>query len=88
MISSIHRNVKLTPRQRRAIPLILGARSIEEGCRGAGISPVTWYAWLKTGGFKAEVDRQREAVISEALDGLKGSVRCAVEGFLESSRCR
>ena len=29
--------VKLTPRQRRAIPLILAAKSIETGCRSAGI---------------------------------------------------
>jgi hypothetical protein len=47
--------------------MILAARSVEEGCRAAGITSVTWYAWLKDGGFKAEVDRQREAVISEAL---------------------
>jgi hypothetical protein len=61
--------------------LVFGARSIDEGCRSAGITKQTWHNWMKDGGFKAEVDRQREAVISEALDGLKGSVRGAVEGL-------
>ena len=38
--------VKLTPRQRRAIPLILAAKSIEIGCRSAGITRQTFYNWL------------------------------------------
>ena len=74
-------SVRLTARQRRAIPLVLAARSIEDGCRAAKIAPVTWYAWLKNEGFKAVVDEQREAVISEALDRLKAAVNEAVEGL-------
>ena len=74
-------SVRLTTRQRRAIPLVLAAKNIEEGCRAAKITAVTWYAWLKNEGFKAEVDRQREAVISEALDRLKAAINEAVEGL-------
>jgi Mg2+ and Co2+ transporter CorA len=59
--------------------LIAAAKSVEEGCRAAGITAQTWYNWLKDAPFKAEVDRQREAVTTEALDRLKGSVRVAVE---------
>ena len=85
MIFSIHQNpsdsVKLAPRQKRAIPLVVAARNIEEGCRSAAISTQTWYTWMKDKGFKEEVDRQRELVISDALDRLKGSVRGAVEGL-------
>jgi hypothetical protein len=73
--------VKLTPRQKRAMSLVFGARSVEEGCRAAGITPTTWYKWLKDKGFKAEVDRQREAITAEALDRLKGAVTSAVEGL-------
>jgi len=51
-------SIKLTARQRRAIPLVLAAKSIEEGCRAATITPVTWYAWLKNEGFKAVVEAQ------------------------------
>ena len=74
-------NVKLTLRKERAIPLVLASRTIEEGCRDAGISAVTWYAWLKDEEFRNEVERQRKAVITEALDRLKGSVIGAVEGL-------
>jgi len=85
MIRSIRQNssesVKLTARQRRAIPLVLPARNIEEGCRSARITTQTWYTWLREEGFKAEVDRQREEVISEALDRLKAAVNEAVEGL-------
>jgi transcription initiation factor IIE alpha subunit len=61
--------------------LVLSARNIEEGCRSAKITTQTWYTWLREGGFKAEVDRQREAVISEAMDRLKAAVNEAVEGL-------
>jgi len=85
VIRSIGKNslesIKLTARQRRAIPLVLAAKSIEEGCRLARITPVTWYAWLKNEGFKAVVEAQREAVVSEALNRLKAAVKGAVEGM-------
>jgi len=67
-------SIKLTARQRRAIPLVLAARNIEEGCRVAKITPVTWYAWLKNEGFKGVVEEQREAVVSEALNRLKAAI--------------
>ena len=85
MTRSIRKNsldsVRLTARQRRTIPLVLAAKNIGDGCRAAKIAPVTWYAWLKNEGFKAVVDEQREAVISEALDRLKAAVNEAVEGL-------
>ena len=85
MSHSISKNslesVKLTARQRRAIPLVLAAKNIEEGCRAAKITSVTWYAWLKNEAFQAVVDQQREAVIAEALDRLKAAASEAVEGL-------
>jgi len=63
VIRSIGKNslesIKLTARQRRAIPLVLAAKSIEEGCRLARITPVTWYAWLKNEGFSSAIDTLR-----------------------------
>jgi hypothetical protein len=61
--------------------LVLAARSIEEGCRTAGITRQTWYNWVKDEGFANDVYRRRERVISEALDRLKTSVAGAVEGL-------
>jgi len=74
-------STKLTPRQKKAIPLVLAAKNIEEGTRRAGITRMTWYTWMKREGFKEEVERQREEGISEALDGLKRGLRRAVEGL-------
>ena len=42
--------VKLNNRQKHAIPLALAARSIEKGCRVAGIAKRTWYNWMGTMG--------------------------------------
>ena len=50
----------LTRTQRRAIPLILAEKTIEAGCRSAGIPKQTFYNWLRrrpsgtsTGGSRA-----------------------------------
>jgi hypothetical protein len=71
----------LTRKQREAIPHLIGARSLEEGRRKAGVSKNTLYTWLKDEKFKAELDRLREEVISDALDRLKRSIADAVEGL-------
>lgn len=74
-------SVTLTPRQKHAIPLVLKARSIAEGCKSAGINKQTWYNWMRDEGFKEEVYSRREAVISEAFDSLRASITAAVEGL-------
>ncbi|MBA4417401.1 MAG: hypothetical protein C0392_05775 [Syntrophus sp. (in: bacteria)] len=71
----------LTAKQERAIPMVLVAKSIEEGCKLAKITKQTWFTWLKIDGFKAEVDRQRAAVVSEAMDRLKSALSDAVDGL-------
>src|SRR5271157_4653715 len=71
----------LTNRQKYSIPLILAAKSIEEGCRIAGIAKRTWYNWMRDEGFKEAVRERKGAVSSEALDHLKAALRRAVEGL-------
>ena len=73
--------VNLNNRQKHAIPLVLAARSIEEGCRAAGIAKRTWYNWMGDEALKEAVSLYREQVISDALDRLKSSVAFAVEGL-------
>jgi len=80
---------KLTDRQRRVIPYLLAAPSIEEGCRNARVNKTTVYAWLKEEPFREELRRQREEVVRGALDRLKAGVNRAVEkllGLLESEK--
>jgi hypothetical protein len=69
----------LTRKQRECIPHLIGAKSLEEGRLKAKVSKATLFKWLKEDTFKAELDRQREIVISEALDRLKASLSKAVD---------
>ena len=73
----------LTRKQVEAIPHLVGARSLEEGCRKAKVAKSTLYQWFKDETFKNELERQREGVIVEALERLKTSVTRAVDGLIE-----
>ena len=73
----------LTPRQIRVIPYLLGAPSIEEGCKRARVSKVSVYAWLKEKSFRAELKRQRDEMIGRALDSLKANIAKASETLVK-----
>ena len=70
---------KLTEKQLKAIPLILGGRTIEEGCKRAKVSKTSFYEWLKNPQFKDEFIRQRNEIVTFALDELKASTGEAVQ---------
>ena len=74
-------SVKLSSRQKHAIPLVLAAHSVEEGCRSAGITKQTWYNWMRDQALSEAVCQCREGVVSEALDRLKTAVVFAVDGL-------
>jgi hypothetical protein len=69
----------LTRRQRFAIPHLLSTKTDQEGCEKAGISRKTLYQWLKDPVFSKELGAQREIIITEALEYLKGSIARAVQ---------
>lgn len=73
----------LTRKQKEAIPHLIGTRSMEEGRVKAKLSKSTLYQWLKDETFKAELKRQREDMIAEALDRLKRAITTAVQGLTE-----
>jgi hypothetical protein len=73
----------LTRNQLRAIPSILGSKSITGGVKKAGISKTTFYEWLKNPDFKAEFVRQRQELVDLALHGLKASTGEAVKVLRE-----
>jgi HD-like signal output (HDOD) protein len=80
-------NGALTEEQLRAIPFLLAAPSIEEGCKRAKIGKATVYEWLKEDAFREELRRQRERVVEGALETLKASITKATEtlvGLLDS----
>ena len=64
----------LTNRQLLAIPRLLNSPSIEDGCKKARISRTTFYAWMREDSFRAELKRQRDEMIKDALDRLKSAI--------------
>jgi len=69
----------LTPRQQKAIPLIVTSPTYTAACQRARIHKTTLYKWLKIEAFKAELERQRDAVTQEAFGILSQSLTKAVE---------
>lgn len=73
---------KLTNRQLLAISQIITSSTLEEARIKAKISKGTLYAWLKEEAFKAELKRQRDEVVNEAMDRLKCAISKAVDGLI------
>ena len=61
------------------MPALVTADTYSEGAKRAGISRKTLYKWLKKPEFKAEFERRRDEVASEALGMLSQSMTKAVE---------
>jgi|SRR3972149_2091951 len=74
---------ELSVRQLRVIPYLLGAPSVEEGCKRARVSKAAVYGWLKEDTFRLELKRQRDAVIERALDSLKANISKATETLVK-----
>ena len=74
---------KLTPKQRRAIPILLMGKSIEEGCEQARISKGCYYRWSKQEFFPVALEKTREAIAKEALDRLRACLLATVNRLIE-----
>lgn len=77
------RSQKLTTKQVKAIPMILNAKTREEGCRAAGISRACFYNWMDQEVFLAEFERQQERLAGVAMDLLVENVRKAVSALVD-----
>ena len=76
------KKTKLTGRQFKAIPLIVGSPTYTEGCKRAKLNRTTFYEWLKIAEFKAELDRQRDEIAAEAFGVLSQGLTQAVEALV------
>jgi len=76
-------NEELSARQLRVTPYLLGAFSVEQGCKRARVSKAAVYAWLRDETFRQELKRQRDAVIERALDSLKANISKATETLVK-----
>ena len=73
------REPRLTDRQLKAIPIIVTSPTYTQACEKAQLNRTTFYEWLKDPQFKAELDRQRDEIASEAFGVLSQSLTKAVE---------
>lgn len=64
---------KLSRVQTRAIPVIVAARNVEEGCKALGISRNCYYEWMKLPEFCQEIARLREELVNDAIAQLKAN---------------
>ena len=78
-MSKSKKKTKLTARQLKAIPHIVGSPTYTEGCKKAKINKTTLYKWLKEPEFKAELDRQRDEIAAEAFGVLSQGLTKAAE---------
>jgi hypothetical protein len=73
----------LTARQLKAIPFVVSSPTYTEAIEKAKVSRKTFYEWLKRPEFKAEIDRQRNEIITEAFGILSHGLTKAVENLVK-----
>jgi len=69
---------KLTTKQAKVIPILLSAKSYEQGCKKAKISKTTFYAWMQDEGFAAEFEKQRSEIVEAAFGMIAQNIEKAV----------
>ncbi len=73
------RKTTLTARQRKTISLLLTCGTITEAAEKAKVNRATVHQWMKDEDFRAELERQRNAVTQEAFGMLASNLTRAVE---------
>lgn len=68
---------RLTARQAKAIPNILGGKTCEEGCQAAGVSKACFYKWMQNETFRAEFERQRQKLVETAFGTIAQNIEKA-----------
>jgi|GEM_PF-492641 len=79
--------MELTLRHQQLIGALVVAPDIRAACKAVGVGRTTAHRWLNDPAFRAELARQRDAVLVEALDSVKThAVRAMSElaGLLQS----
>lgn len=69
----------LTPRQIAALPLLVQGKSIEEGCKLAGISKRSYYEWIRNEDFATALAEMQDDMLRQALEVLKAHTKDAAD---------
>ena len=78
----------LTTKQAKAIPILLAAKSYEQGCEAAQSSKTCFYEWMQNEAFKTEFEHHRNELVEAAFGMIAQSIEKAVStlvGLLDSS---
>jgi hypothetical protein len=70
--------IKLSRRQLKAIPFLIGSPTYTQGCEKAKINKTTLYKWLKNPEFRTELDRQRSEIVEAAFGMIAQNIEKAV----------
>ncbi|HOO21917.1 MAG TPA: hypothetical protein PL011_11085, partial [Kiritimatiellia bacterium] len=57
----------LTPRQQALISALVAEPDVQKAAQAARVGRTTAYTWLKQPGFRDELVRRRDAVLSDAM---------------------
>ena len=74
---------ELTDKQVKAIPHLITSKTLKAGCKKANISRQTLYEWLKEPIFKEEFRNQRDVIIEEGIENLRGSLTKATDALID-----
>ena len=78
MSTTIEEKIKLSRRQLKAIPFLIGSPTYTQGCEKAKINKTTLYKWLKNPEFRTELDRQRSEIVEAAFGMIAQNIEKAV----------
>ena len=78
MSATIEEKIKLSRRQLKAIPFLVGSPTYTQGCEKAKINKTTLYKWLKNPEFKTELDRQRSEIVEAAFGMIAQNIEKAI----------
>ena len=73
----------LTARQEKLLSTLVGNPNIQAAAKAAGVGRSTAHRWLQEPVFRAELTRQRNALMEETLGSLKSHTAKATEQLIQ-----
>ncbi len=58
---------RLTARQLKFLPVLLASPTYTQACKAGRVSRDTLYEWLRQPQFKAELERQRDELVTQSF---------------------
>jgi len=68
----------LNDRQKRALPYLAVAPTVQSACRQATIRTDTYYRWLKNPNFVAALKKQQNELVADSMNCLRANIGRAV----------